>query len=119
MIREGSGHKFNLRLCKWPASVFGVPAHVNSDLAHWEIRRNSGAVGIHHGFEAEPAANFGSATNPIVALFHPGFGDVAHIKIGATPKAVGFGLQCFVDQTASDVGAWAIEPGHEQNAVGG
>src|SRR6266850_4815686 len=100
MVSECSGHEFNLRLCEWPAGVFGVPAHVNSDMAHGKIGWKSGAVRIDNGFEAQVAANLGGSADPIVALFQPRLRDVAHVKICTAPKTVGFGFQRFVDKAA-------------------
>ena len=108
MISDCPGHEFNPGLGERPAGLFGVPAHVNGDLTHWEVGGKCGGVCIDESLESEVTTDFGSSVDPIVALFHARIGGVAHVKIGAAPKAVGFGLKSFVDKAASNFGAGAV-----------
>src|SRR2546423_9160527 len=108
VIGKRPGHEFDFGLSEWAGNMFGVPTHVNSDLAHGKIGRESVAVCVHHGFKTKAATNLGCAADPIVALFHSWFRDVPKVKISATPKTIGFRFQCFVDKAAGDGGAGAV-----------
>src|SRR5215471_21336867 len=108
MVSEGPGHEFDGRPCQRPTNIFGIPAHIYSDLAHRKICRESIGVRIDDRFEAQAPANFGCAANPIVTLFHVWVEAVAHIEVSAPPETVCFRFHCFVDETASDGGVRTI-----------
>ncbi|MGC3956605.1 MAG: hypothetical protein QM813_01110 [Verrucomicrobiota bacterium] len=114
MIRKCTWHEFHLGQFERTTLIFLIPPGVEGDLAHGESGGKRPPSLIHHGVEAGLLRKHRRPTNPFVAKFVAGIGDVAHIKIGAPPQTVLLCLQGLVHQSARNFRRSTVEPGNEQ-----
>src|SRR5438045_1308728 len=98
MISQRAGHEFYRRFGERARDVCIIPTVIDRDLAHGKTGGKGFRLFIQGGLETKsPADQFGSA-DPVVTDLIVSVCQSAEIKISPAPKAIGFGLDRFVNQ---------------------